>query len=110
MDRANTVILLFEPDDYTQAKQFIAENLGTANFETLGHGTELCDEAALSGIIIDITRISLPVFASLIALWLGKGKRVKVKRGKDELKLTNIADEASKRMLHDFLTATKDIK
>jgi len=106
----NDLTLLFDPKDYVQAKHFIAEQLSAEIYKPLDKDAILNDGVTNPAIVLEIAELSIPIIASLIAIWLGKGKKVKMKKGNAELELRNISETAAMKIVQDFLQNEKQKK
>jgi hypothetical protein len=101
MSADNMILLEFEPSDYTEAKDVVFSFLGEINKGYRQPVLRSGPDAAT--VALDLGKIGLPLVAGLIALWLGKGKTVKVKHRGDTLDLRNVSEDSARKMLQQFL-------
>lgn len=103
----NEVILLFDESEYAEAKVFLSSVLGERSFET-GPVQTLKDWSGTATVALDLAHVAVPVLGGALAIWLGKGKRVIVKRGEQLLDLRNVREEQAKNIVVEFLEHTDD--
>ena len=102
--KKDDLTLLFDPKDYVQAKHFIAEQLNAETYKPLDKDAILNDGVTnAAAIVLDMAELSIPIIAGLISIWLGRGKKVKMKKGNAELELRNISETATMKIVQDFL-------
>lgn len=100
----DSVFLMFEPEDYVAAKDFVIATLGASNVDLNPHGRQLKSAQPVPELLVTIGKIGIPALASLVAIWLGKGKRVIVKVGTRQLNLTNMSDATTEKLVREFLS------
>ena len=71
------IAVLFRPADYQEAKGVFLDQLGPNN-PTIDSPSGVLRDGVDPAIWIDLAKSALPAVAALLAVWLGKGKEVRI--------------------------------
>jgi hypothetical protein len=99
----DSVLLAFDPPDFTEAKDHVIAIAGIKNVDLNPHRNQLKNAPPTPEVLVYLAKVGVPALAGLVALWLGKGKRVTVKVGNRQINLSNVSEPAAQKLVEEFL-------
>ena len=99
----DTVLLVFDPPDFVEAKDLVLSIAGSDNVDLNPHRDRLRNAPPTPELLVYLAKFGVPALTGLVALWLGKGKRITVKVGTRQLNLSNISEAAAQKLVEEFL-------
>lgn len=100
------VELIFDVDDIPEGEHFFLSRLEQDNQDKIGAQVKwpgsafrVCDPLDSPNLLLELVSDAVPLLASVVLLWLGKGKRIRLKTGKTLLELSNIKETSSKEIV-----------
>lgn len=103
MELADSALLIFDPIDFVEAKDHVLSILGRGSVNLYPNADRLRNTPPSPELLVYLAKVGVPALAGLVALWLGKGKRITLKVGTRQLTLSNVSEAAAQKLVQEFL-------